>query len=264
MKTDTDSLWENIRGTDEERLCLQEILEDGEQLLWLGRPKADAGAAWRRLAAYLAGFFIFPVWIWAFLCAFNLPALLRVILILCSCGMYLLLTAAIVFSLIPQLRAASRNVYAVTNRRSISLTWALFFYKRKAWPAQEYLGIMHRKDGTGDIIYENQQTGACIQVDGLFSLPDVDTVAALTGRPPTADDEGDYSLRTVAPTKGELVLETGVCLFMLLGCGVILILSPAGDFSTHWERTFSVGIFVMGVILFTMARIRSFFRRKHP
>lgn len=59
----------------------------------------------------------------------------------------------------------------------ISLTWAPFFYKCKVWPAQEYRGIMHRKDDTGDIMCEYQQIAGSIQVDGLFFLPDVDTVA---------------------------------------------------------------------------------------
>lgn len=60
-------MWDSSCGSDEERCRIQDILEDGEQLLRLGCPKADTGAAWRRLEVYHAALLIFPIWIWAFL-----------------------------------------------------------------------------------------------------------------------------------------------------------------------------------------------------
>lgn len=92
---------------------------------------------------------------------------------------FILLPLAGLAVLLPWLCAARCTVYAVTNRRAIALTRILFRYWLNAWNVQDYLFIKRGKNGSGDIIYEQERYGASAYLEGLRGLADVDAVAAL-------------------------------------------------------------------------------------
>lgn len=177
MQQDSASLWESIQATDEQRHRINETMRDGERLLWLGRPKPKGLATWGFLACNIAFLCLWEGGLYWQFCDINLqgaPWFIPLIL-----AAFILLPLAGLAVLLPWLCAARCTVYAVTNRRAIALTRILFRYWLNAWNVQDYLFIKRGKNGSGDIIYEQERYGASAYLEGLRGLADVDAVAAL-------------------------------------------------------------------------------------
>ena len=185
VKTDSASLWESIRATDEQRNRINETMQVGERLLWLGRPKPGAAKlllTWASLVFAVVFNSVVFCWFWLVM---LWPAINNVNLqedpwfhpIILAVVALLLLTA--IAAQLPRLWANRCDVYAVTNRRAIALIRGPFRCRLNAWDAQDYLDITRGKNGAGSIIYEYRETRKTTYPAGLLDLPDVETVAAL-------------------------------------------------------------------------------------
>ena len=174
---DAGILWESIHATEAERHRIDETLGSGEHLLWLGRPKRNLPETLGILAMMIAAFCIWGVPVWSFVRNIELQETSRLLLLFQS-AFFLLLLACPAVPLL-WLCARHHTVYAVTNRRAIALTRILFRYWLNAWNVQDYLFIKRGKNGSGDIIYEQERYGASAYLEGLRGLADVDAVAAL-------------------------------------------------------------------------------------
>lgn len=233
MNTDTDTLWESIKGTTEERLRLNEALRDKERLVWLGRPAPKLCTVQRLLPIpFFTGFALFwasGLWLLT-RDVFTGSVTLPMVLFLIPFFPVPFVVLSIGFSGLWEARQLRRSVYALTDHRALVLRKTLFGYKLSHWAANAYGDTLRRKDGSGDIVYETEERRAGRGgVHGFTELPDVESVVALLGTlAPTADEALPQDEEQPTSPKVTIIRAVFLGLVSLLLLGVAGILFSAG------------------------------------
>lgn len=222
----TDDLYSDAGLMPEERSRLNEELSDNERLLWIGRPAPNPYTL-KRLLPIPAALIMACFWGYGLRQLFDVADDFEYTALLFF-HLVLLLIVALGFSGLWEARQLRRSVYAVTSARSIALEKTLFGFRKRIWQADAYLSVIRRKDGSGDIIYEEEvkRNGESIHTvtHGFKELPDVARVEALL----TGNAERELAREAIAaavaqpaiaiaPTRRALVV-----LRLLIPIGMIL------------------------------------------